>query len=446
MVQPRRRQQLEKHINQGTQGSMKKPPYSEQAECAVIAAVLNEPSLAFDTDLRTDHFYDRRNALVWRAILEMAADGNKIDHIVVAQWLESDGKLDMAGGVDRFLEFNDFRHTRAAFADYCAIIKDAHHCREQIRIMDVGIEAAYAGDDATADVIGKLASLSIGTEEPVPMEKHCADFVEECKAGNYGRFRWWDEEWTRKLGRLTSELIILHAPRSTGKTALMLQWMIAAHRMGQRTPLASIEMLRKELAPRLVATLGQVGTYAMRARGHVTTEEERRAQKAIDELRKLNLCIRDKAMTIDDICAWALREKRNGVDAVFIDNLLSISAGGKQYQSKTIMYDEFIRRLRDLRDQLQCPVILLAHPNAENSIAWSKDVENFADIIMFLQEVPPEGIKTRPKGRLITPMNNALGKHIIAVFQKNRNGICPFYASLDFVGSVQTFAHVQFEE
>jgi hypothetical protein len=148
-------------------------------------------------------------------------------------------------------------------------------------------------------------------------------------------------------------------------------------------------------------------------------------------------------MSIDDIRSWAVIEHREGADAIFVDNLLSISDGGKQYQSKTIMYDDFIRKFRDLRDTLKIPIIILAHPNAEGAVAWSKDVENFADIILYLFEVPPEGCST--KVGHIEKIIDIQGKHIIAQFQKNRQGISPT-ASLHFKGDTQTFEHIRWEE
>ena len=146
-------------------------------------------------------------------------------------------------------------------------------------------------------------------------------------------------------------------------------------------------------------------------------------------------------MSIDDIRGWAISESRNGVDAIFIDNLLSINDGGKNYQSKTIMYDFFIRRLRDLRDELKIPIIILAHPNSEGQVAWSRDVENFADIILYLETVH-EPIKV--SGNTIMKDYDISGEHVIAKFQKNRQGVAPV-ASLSFDKTKQTFSHVRWE-
>ena len=167
-------------------------------------------------------------------------------------------------------------------------------------------------------------------------------------------------------------------------------------------------------------------------------------KKAIDELRILNLCIRDKSMTITQICAWARSQVREGVSCIMIDNLLSISDGGVRYQSKTIMYDHFIRELRNLRDSLKVPIILLAHPNEETGrVAWSKDVENFADVILYMANVPYEGIEVN--GKHIDYIDDKRGRHVLIKFQKNRQGISP-WASLMFQLETQTFEHIKWEE
>ena len=106
--------------------------------------------------------------------------------------------------------------------------------------------------------------------------------------------------------------MILHAPRSTGKTALMLQWMLHLHSTKLKAPLASLEMLSSELMPRFIAQRGQVNTYRMRARGRVTEDEKTRATLANDQVKCLELRIRDKGMSIDEIRAWAVAETKDG--------------------------------------------------------------------------------------------------------------------------------------
>ena len=422
---------------------MRVPPHSRDAEEAILGAVLFDPKNYDKVQLKPDDFYDPRNAELWSVMHEMRASGLPLDSITVRQYADDNGSLEKVGGEDHLLTVQDYMIGLGSIGHYSKIVLDKSKLRREISIISDGLEKSYDGSSCSADVMSNLAGLSLEQQEDVELYEHAKSYIQNCKEGKVGHFNWWCPDWTNKLGRMSSDLMILHAQRSTGKTALMLQWIVNAHMGEQRTPLASIEMLRKELAPRLLANIGHVNTFRMRSRGFITDDEEVRSSEAAESLKVLELCIRDKSMTIDDIRSWAVIEHRNGADAIFIDNLLSISDGGKQYQSKTIMYDDFIRKFRDLRDTLKIPIILLAHPNADGAVAWSKDVENFADVILYLANVPEDGLPTRV-GKVERLELGDSYKHVVAIFQKNRQGISPV-ASISFHGDTQTFEHVKWE-
>lgn len=427
------------------------PPHDDASERGVLGSVLLDPDCMDNVQLDYSEFYDRRHQTLWEQLCEMRLSNYGMDAITVAAWLKDKGALDKCGGYDYLSTLQESAGVSSHSQHYAGIVREKAKLRAGITTLSEGIDSFYRNEDSAdtirCDVMSMLASGEV--EEDEEMHVLGEKFLEDCKNGNVGHYSWWCNEWTYKLGKMSSDLVILHAPRSTGKTAMMLQWVTESHRIEQCTPLASIEMLKKELAPRFISNIGQVSTFTMRVRGSVTLDEERKTAEALSEIRSLNLCIRDKAMTIDDIRAWAIKMKNkcesDGVQlgAIYVDNLLSISDGGKNYQSKTIMYDDFIRKFRDLRDILQVPIIVLAHPNQEGGIAWSKDVENFADIILYLYQVPDEGVKIG--GKHIEKRHDVDGVHVVGKFQKNRNGIQPV-AHLDFVGSTQTFSHLGWEE
>ncbi len=420
---------------------MKQRPWSDEGERGVLGSCLLDVSIIGNLTVQPDDFYDKRNAILWKSLRDQYAEGKAMDAITIGNYLKESNQLDKIGGYDRLVELQDSTLVSAHSQHYEKMVLEASQLRREINVLENGLAYAYNGDSCSEDVISALIKESETTTKDKDMDVMADEWIEQCASGNVGHFNWWCPEWTSHLGKMSSDLMILHAPRSTGKTALMLQWITESHRNDQRTPMASIEMLKKELVPRFLANIGKVNTFTMRTRGFITDDERSRASNANKELKLLQLCIRDKGMTIEDIRAWAVSESRNGADAIFIDNLLSISDGGTKYDSKTIMYDDFIRKFRDLRDLLKIPIIILAHPNESGQVAWSRDVENFADIIMFMHNVPDEGLKIQ--GTTIKK-DFDLNKHVVGVFQKNRQGISPI-ASLDFEGDYQSFNHVRWE-
>ena len=421
---------------------MKNIPYSEVAERGLLGSILIDPEKIHDLQIKAEEFYIRKHQTLWSTLIDMSGSNQHMDTITIGEWLNNHGELDNIGGYDymsKLMEGAGVSHHSQSYAD--EIVRHSKS-RQLIGILDGGCEKAYNDDpeSVSSEVMSSLIDGMSSRSSDLEVHEHAEKYIDNCNEGVAGTFSWFTPEWDFKLGRMSSELMILHAPRSTGKTAMMLQWIVEAHRAEKRTPLASIEMLKSELAPRFIGHIGNINTLTMRIR-KPTVEEESKAREATKKIKALNLCVRDKGMSIDDIRSFAIKESRKGVDAIFIDNLLSISDGGKQYQSKTIMYDDFIRKLRDLRDTLEIPIIILAHPNAEGQVAWSRDVENFADVILFMAEVPSDGLMV--SGKHIAA-RSVIGKHIIAKWQKNRQGIQPI-AHLDFIGETQTFRHLDWE-
>ena len=421
---------------------MKKLPVSTESEEGVLGSVLIDPFLIPSLPLHKEDFYDPQNVALWDCLQQQYAEGKIMDAITIGAWLESNNKLGSVGGFDRLVDLQRDTLIPSHSQYYAKGVLEASKLRKEIKVLEDGLGVAYNGESASEGVISGLIRASVDVEKDLTIEEYGEKFIQDCVNASCGHFGWWCEEWNNKLGRQSSELVLLHAPRSTGKTALMLQWQIAAHMRGDRTPLASIEMLKGELLPRYIAHVGGIDTYRMKTRPTGATQDEaERSRKALSRVAELNLCVRDKGMTIEDIRGWAVSEWRNGAEAIFIDNLLSISDGDKKYDSKTIMYDDFIRKFRDLRDDLKIPIIILAHPNANMEIAWSKDVENFADQIILLTNVPPTGMDVN--GKQIEQMQLD-GTHVIAKFQKNRQGLSPV-AHLEFTGTTQTFRHIRWE-
>lgn len=422
---------------------MRKLPVNKECETGVLGSCLLDPTIIGKINLQPEDFYDARNVSLWKCLREQYALGKGMDALTIGSWLNENNYLEVVGGYDRLVELQDEAIVSANSEHYAEGVRKASRLRQEIKALEDGLTTAYNGESASEEVISGLIRANVEVEKDLSIVEYGEKFIDDCQNARCGNFGWWCEEWTDKLGKQTSELCLLHAPRSTGKTALMLQWQIAAHMRGDRTPLASIEMLKGELLPRYLAHVGKMDTYRMKTRPTGSTiDETERARKALDKVAMLDLCVRDKGMTIEDIRGWAVSEWRNGAQAIFVDNLLSISDGNKKYDSKTIMYDDFIRKFRDLRDDLKIPIIILAHPNANMEIAWSKDVENFADQIILLADVPPDGMDV--SGKTIYYDHEMVGKHVIAKFQKNRQGLSPV-ASLEFCGSTQTFQHIRWE-
>ncbi len=419
---------------------MMKPPTSLESEEGYIGSILLAPEKIATTTLIEDDFYDTNNKLLFKSIKDMYISNTTIDLITLKNYLNEKGILDQVGGERNLLSLCDRIVVPSHSQHYAKIIKEKSKLRKEIKVLENGIVKAYNGDSCAEEVISNL-NLNEITNDKTTLYETGEKFIQNCIDGNVGNIEWLHNEWTQKLGKLSNDLIFINSPRSTGKTAYCLQWFIELARKNKRGLFYSIEMNKPEILPRLISYIGQVDTYKVRTRGYTNHQEVEKMKKANKEVKDLDLCIKDGAASVDDIRAAAISEARKGLDILFIDNLLCINDGGKSFQTKTIMYDYITRRLLDLRSELNIPIVVLCHPNANLEISWSKDTENLADIILLLHNIDENGIDV--KGKTIYP-DSSFSQDIIAMFKKNRQGLCP-YGRLHFDKSYQTFNYGSWE-
>tara|TARA_Y100000004_G_scaffold189878_1_gene246145 strand:- start:190 stop:1461 length:1272 start_codon:yes stop_codon:yes gene_type:complete len=421
----------------------KQKPNCLESEKGVIGSVLLDSSRMKNCiSLSSKHFYTERHKYLWDALKEMYVQNIDMDTLTVRNYLVDKKILHQCGGEEYLLELQDSTIVPSHSKSYRDRVLETYDLRKEIEVYESGLIKAYDGQSSADRVMSSLVRSSINNQDS-SMDKICDEWVKDAEEGNTGHLEWPFTDWNLKLSRLSSEVCIIHAPRSTGKTAWLLQYICHLHKKGMKCSFASIEMIKQELVGRFIAHLGQVNTYTIRTRGFMTDNEKEKVHYASQKLKDLNLNIRDGSMNIMEIRAWALSEKKNGADCIMIDNLLCINDGGRNFTNRTAMYDYFIQQLVDLRNDIKIPIFLLAHPSAEGLVAYSRNIENLCDVILYLHTVPYEGIDVN--GKTIHQNHETSDDTVVCKWQKNRNGLSPV-AVLDFDKSTQTFKHKSWEE
>ena len=416
-------------------------PHCQESERGVLGSMLLDPQRVIPKmQLSDSDFYVVRHQLLYQVLKKMYVNNEVIDSLTIRNYLNDKKLLDDITG-EYLLELQDTAIISCHAQAYESRVKELSELRFQSDVMETGIRMINDGKSCTDFIMSSLIRKTTDNKQQSIYELG-EEWIDKVASGNTGHLNWWCAEWDSYLTKLSSEVCIIHAPRSTGKTAWLLQYICYLHQQGLKCSFASIEMIKQELLPRLIAHLGQVNTYTMRTRGFITENEKIKSQQANVQLKDLNLRVKDGSMNIMQLRAWALSEKKQGADAIFIDNLLCINDGGRNYVNRTAMYDYFIQQIIDLRNDIKIPIFLLAHPNADQGISYSKNIENLCDIIVYLHTVPNEGIDVN--GCTIEQRYDICGDHVVAKFQKNRQGLSPV-ASLEFDKNTQTFKHLAWE-
>lgn len=224
-------------------------------------------------------------------------------------------------------------------------------------------------------------------------------------------------------GLKKSDLIILAARPSMGKTALALNIATAAASRGKVTLIFSLEMSRTQLMQRMLSANSQIPATKIQM-GLLSDDDWDNILSSVVEMGEWPLYIDDTAgISLTDLKMEARRIKReHGLDLVVVD-YIQLMQGSKEYRGNRVQeVSELSRGLKALARELDVPVLALSQLSravemrAEkkpqlSDLRESGSIEQDADIVMFLYR---DGYYD-----LDDEINRNIAELIIA---KNRNG------------------------
>ncbi|MGH9758446.1 MAG: replicative DNA helicase, partial [Candidatus Acidiferrales bacterium] len=198
-------------------------------------------------------------------------------------------------------------------------------------------------------------------------------------------------------GLQPSELIILAARPSMGKTAMALNFAENVA-LQQQKPVAvfSLEMSKESLLLRLIASHSRIDSHKFRT-GHLAREDWNKITTALKNLAEAPLWIDDSASsTVMEIGAKARRLKRDrGLSLLIVDYLQLVipSSSGRQSNRQEDVAG-ISRGLKALAKELKIPIVVLSQltraPERDDrkpqlsDLRESGAIEQDADVVMFI--------------------------------------------------------------
>ena len=193
-----------------------------------------------------------------------------------------------------------------------------------------------------------------------------------------------------------SDLILLAARPSMGKSAIMVNFAVAAAEAGKTVVIFSLEMSKEQLAMRIYSQLANIDLTKL-LKGDLDMDDWKRISQAANGFSSKNLFIDDTSgVSITDIRAKLRRLalQQDGVDLVLIDYLQLMEAGGK-IENRQQEISKISRGLKGLAKELNIPLIALSqlsrapemrsdHRPILSDLRESGAIEQDADVVMFL--------------------------------------------------------------
>lgn len=390
-------------------------PCNVEAEIALIGCIFVDENIIIqlsDTLLPED-FYDNKNRLIFRTMLDLSKNGKSIDVTTVVSTLQANNLLEQCGGFEYVSSIADYSYSVLNVDSYVQLISEAAIKRATIYKLTDLIQDGYNNKIAAFDYVDivekEIFDLSkrrrIDSFRPISEVSKAVLENTESNANRTDEVIGLDtgfgslNKYTQ--GFQNGALLILAARPAMGKSAMAMNLAvnIASHNKNGHAKVAifSLEMSAEQLVERMVACDSNIRLNNIKS-GHIAKNDWVRFNTSCAKLGNLNLYFDDSSdSSIATIRAKCRKLSSDiGLDFVVIDYLQLIegdAASVKSSQQERI--SKISRSLKLMARELEVPVLALSqlsraveqrddkHPMMAD-LRDSGSIEQDADIVMFL--------------------------------------------------------------
>jgi len=414
---PREEQQVNLDTLMGTT-----PPQAIDIEEAVLGAMLVEPNCLDDTmeELANPRsFYSEKNRTIYQAMRGLYNQHLPVDLYTVTEKLRSEGHLEEVGGAEYLVDLSSKVGAAAHVEYYSKIIKQKFIQRELITASYDILKTSYDDavnmesliDTAQSKIFKAIESNvtkdaqeigSVITRALSDLEK--LQSVDGSLSGVPSGFPSIDNI---TLGWQASDLIILAARPSVGKTAFALNVARNAAVQGFPTAIFSLEMPAKQLAMRMMVS--ETGIDSKKLKGGVKLEKGDWTRLE-DQIKKLAAA----PLYIDDTPSLPVMEfrskvkklvKQKGVRLIVVDYLQLMQGPVELRGMREQEVAAISRTLKATAKEHNVPIIALSQLSRNavqrqgsmnrpqlSDLRESGSIEQDADMVLFIHRLDYQGL------------------------------------------------------
>ncbi|MDE7384441.1 MAG: replicative DNA helicase, partial [Anaeroplasmataceae bacterium] len=391
-------------------------PANVEAEIALIGCILMDENLIIELSdiLLPDDFYDAKNRLIYRTMLNLSKEGKSIDVTTVVSTLEANHLLDQCGGIEYLSSIADRSYSTLNFESYCDLVSEASIKRTTIQKLtklaqdgyDSKVEAFDYVDLVEKEVFELSKRRKVDSFKPISVVSKTVLTNTEQNSSRTDEVVGLDtgfgclNKYTQ--GFQPGQLIILAARPAMGKSAMAMNLAVRvarANKGGHGTvAIFSLEMSAEQLVERMIACDSNIRLNNIKSGRIGTKNDWTRFNTACNNLGQLNLYFDDSSdASISSIRAKCRKLASDvGLDFIVIDYLQLIesdSANSRATQQERV--SKISRSLKLMARELSVPVLALSQLSREvekrddkkpimADLRDSGSIEQDADIVMFL--------------------------------------------------------------
>ena len=375
-------------------------PSSPEAESALIGCILLDNSVLDSVIPRLSPaaFYQHRNGIIYKTMMQLNEAGTPIDIISIRDELDMD--INILGGVAYLSQCQNETPSALNWESYARIVGDKYKLREVLH-RTYSIQKIINDSQSDGDVLEEIEktltelTLSCSGDDFVPMRAAIKKAVKAMEAAHESGGIAGVPTGFASLDNLTTGLksgamIVLAARPSLGKTTLAMNIATnVAERVGP-VGVFSLEMNDEELAQRAICSSASTNGRKMMA-GELSSGDLKRVMSSLTRTSSLPVYFEAKGgLTPAELRSKARQMKvRHGVKLIVVDYLQLMRGKGKsRYEQVT----EVSQAIKQTAMELGIPVLVLSQLNRDadqetprlSMLRESGSIEQDADMVWML--------------------------------------------------------------
>ena len=415
---------------------LRTPPHSDEAESALLAAMIDNNRLITEFErLTPEDFYRREHQVIYRHLLALSMTNRPADAVTLAAAMKAAGEFEEAGGTDFLVDLiSGGRGSHNAKA-YAEIILNKSLSRQMIRVGHEIAEMGFSSEgEPPIDDAQSLALALTPEKDSAPeiirsvLQQTIADITRRHDANGeiIGQPTGFTDIDNMTSGLQPGQMVVLAGRPGSGKTTFAMNVMEHLALQGKFCMVFNLEMTKVNLAMKSLSSLGRIPYKLVRA-GKIN-DHTQNLTAAAAKLMDGQVYIDDSAsLTSGQIlsrCRKVSQRAGRKLDLLVVDYLQLLNDKGEGHERIT----RISRALKIAAKELGCPVLALSQLN--------RSLENRADkrpIMSDLRECLPTDewvdtpagpvqLRTKP-GKIITASEQGIRPAPCEYIYKKQNKV-----------------------
>ncbi len=401
------------------------PPHSYEAEESVLGSLLidKDAMIKIADFLTSEDFYKDKYGIIYQSMIELYEKSEPIDVLSVTNRLKEKKQLDLVGGELVVTHLATIVPTAGNVVHYARIVQKSSTLRRLISAASDISEFGFDEEEELDVTLDKSETKLFAVSQDYKQNNFTkiSEALEEAFV-RIDKLHRGDKELRgiptgfpsldKKLaGWQNSDLVILAARPSVGKTTLALDFARHAALKGVPVGVFSLEMSKEQLVDRLLASQAHVDLWRLRT-GNLESGGEfddfSRIGEAMGELSEAPIYIDDHASnSVMGMRTMARRlQAEHGLGLLIIDYLQLMESS--RYQDNRVQeVSDISRSLKRLAIELNVPIIALSQLSRAvelrtdqrpklSDLRESGSIEQDSDVVLFIHRQPFEEGAPRP--------------------------------------------------